>query len=236
MKFLEAIVTVAAMFLLAVAFPLSGRADDKDNQAVVHEDAVVEFAQPQPQAGGAPTHFLLPDDVSIHKGGTVTFVVNGAMHGVAIYPVSKNTTRDDIAADLCQGGTNDADRVGRALECNGTKVTPSGVVGTQNLRYLITDGKNNQVIDTDTGAANPRVDDPTDRLIATSGTIPGAPTVTGGAPLVGTTPAGAVGNRIQYRFMKTGRYLVICMNRGHYLNDHMFGFVNVVGEGADDDK
>jgi hypothetical protein len=115
-------------------------------------------------------------------------------------------------------------------------VTPSGVVGTQNLRYLITDGKNNQVIDTDTGAANPRVDDPTDRLIATSGTIPGAPTVTGGAPLVGTTPAGAVGNRIQYRFMKTGRYLVICMNRGHYLNDHMFGFVNVVGADDKDDN
>jgi hypothetical protein len=26
----------------------------------------------------------------------------------------------------------------------------------------------------------------------------------------------------------TGRYLVICMNRSHYLNDWMFGFVDVI--------
>jgi hypothetical protein len=38
------------------------------------------------------------------------------------------------------------------------------------------------------------------------------------------------------RFDSNGRYLVICMNRSHALNDHMFGFVNVVGEGNDDDK
>jgi hypothetical protein len=38
------------------------------------------------------------------------------------------------------------------------------------------------------------------------------------------------------RFDSNGRYLVICMNRSHALNDHMFGFVNVVGEGDDDDK
>jgi hypothetical protein len=36
--------------------------------------------------------------------------------------------------------------------------------------------------------------------------------------------------------LKTGRYLVVCMNRAHFLNDHMFGFVNVVGEGGDEDK
>jgi hypothetical protein len=35
------------------------------------------------------------------------------------------------------------------------------------------------------------------------------------------------------RFDRTGRYLVICMNRSHLLNDHMFGFVNVVGEDAE---
>ena len=32
------------------------------------------------------------------------------------------------------------------------------------------------------------------------------------------------------RFLKSGRYLVHCMNRVHFLNDWMFGFVNVVGE------
>jgi len=51
-----------------------------------------------------------------------------------------------------------------------------------------------------------------------------------------TSPvAQVVGNRIVYRFNKTGRYLVICMNRAHYVNDHMFGFVDVVGDGNDDD-
>ena len=46
-----------------------------------------------------------------------------------------------------------------------------------------------------------------------------------------TIPAGATSNGqlISYRFLKTGRYLVICMNRVHFLNDWMFGFVNVVG-------
>ena len=47
----------------------------------------------------------------------------------------------------------------------------------------------------------------------------------------GTIPAGATSNGqlITFRFLKTGRYLVICMNRVHFLNDWMFGFVNVVG-------
>jgi hypothetical protein len=44
---------------------------------------------------------------------------------------------------------------------------------------------------------------------------------------------------IQYRFTETGRFLVICQNRGHLLNDWMFGFVNVVTDdhdhGHDDD-
>ena len=43
----------------------------------------------------------------------------------------------------------------------------------------------------------------------------------------GTTVAN--GQLITYAFLKTGRYLVICMNRSHFLNDWMFGFVNVVG-------
>ena len=207
------------------------------------QDAVVDFGMPQPQVTPAPlTHFLLPDDVTIHKGGTVTFVVNGGGHGVAIYPVSKKTTRDDIAEDLCQGGANEADRAGRMLVCNGAILTGVGmpeIVGTQNLAYQTTDGKGILVIDTpqNTPAApNPRVDDPTDRLLATSGTIPGAPTVTAGAFLPGTNAAGAAGNRIQIRFLKTGRFLVICMNRAHYLNDHMFGFVDVVDDEESEDK
>ena len=47
----------------------------------------------------------------------------------------------------------------------------------------------------------------------------------------GTIPAGAASNGqlITYQFLKTGRYLVLCINRVHFLNDWMFGFVNVVG-------
>jgi hypothetical protein len=45
----------------------------------------------------------------------------------------------------------------------------------------------------------------------------------------GTVPAGPTSNGqlITYRFLENGRYLVICMNRTHFLNDWMFGFVNV---------
>ena len=47
----------------------------------------------------------------------------------------------------------------------------------------------------------------------------------------GTIPAGPTSNGqlLTYRFQKTGRYLVLCMNRVHFLNDWMFGFVNVSG-------
>jgi hypothetical protein len=60
-----------------------------------------------------------------------------------------------------------------------------------------------------------------------------------GAFLVGTAPAAepntgfVPGNRIQVTFDRPGRYLVICQNRNHLLNDHMFGFVTVVDERDD---
>jgi len=264
-------IVVGASLALAVAFPTTGRADDKDkDKKTVLHDAVVHFAQPQPQTpdpapvGAAVTHFLLPDDVTIRKGGTVTFVVNGGGHGIAIHPVSRKTTRDDIAADLCQGGANDADRRGRAAVCNGTRTTtvtingtPVVVTGTQNLDYNITDAKDDLIIHTGFNIAapnvvvitNPRVDDTehTHRLLATSGgvTTSAAGVPSGDASAPGANPAGAFltgsaapatpGNRIQVQFLKNGRYLVVCMNRGHFLNDHMFGFVSVVGDGDDDD-
>jgi len=223
----RALLVALAALALAVALPNVGRADhDEDKNAP--QDIVVEFGAPQPQTvpNSPATHVLVPDDADVRKGGTVTFVVNGGGHGIAIYPVSKNTTREDISADLCQGGET---------VCNGTAPTtdPENPVGTQNLRYRIKDGRHRLIIDTDTGAHQPRVDDPTRRLLSSSGTIPAAP-VTAGAFLVGTT-ATAVGNRIQYRFTETGRFLVICQNRGHLMNDWMFGFVNVVGRDEDHD-
>ena len=49
----------------------------------------------------APLHVVVPDDVTIAKGETVTFMVNGGGHGLAIYPVSQHTTRADIIDGLC---------------------------------------------------------------------------------------------------------------------------------------
>jgi len=157
-------------------------------------------------------------------------------------------------------GNEITDRRARAAVCNGTVVTPVtingiavNVTGTQNLDVQITDGKGNLIIDPGfnvtipttppTVLSNPRLDDPTSspRLLATSGASPGdtlnPAAIAGnraGAFLTGTavTPAAAAGNRIQVQFTRTGRYLVIFMNRAHSINDHMFGFVNVVD--ADD--
>src|SRR5712691_3696811 len=258
-------IVVGAALALTVAFPTIGRADDKESK--VAKDWVVNFAQPLPQGSpAAVTHFLLPDDLTIQKGDTVTFVVNGGGHGIAIHPVSKKTTRNDIAEDLCQGpaGTAENDRAARATVCNGTVTTmvtingtPVVVTGTQNLDYNITDAKDDLIIHTGFNIvppnvvviANPRVDDTqhTHRLLATSGAVTtsaaGVPSGDASAPganpqgatLTGSTAPAAPGVRIQVQFLKNGRYLVVCMNRTHFLNDHMFGFVSVVGDDDDDD-
>jgi plastocyanin len=252
------------MLALALVFPVAGqegqKGKDRDKDRKPPAEAFVQFAQlvsPAPAAGslaGTLTHFLFPDDVSIRKGGTVTFIVNNGGHGIAIHRVSRNTTREDIAEDLCQGppGSAESDRAARFTLCQGTQA---------NLAYRITDGDGEVVIDAPANVANsnPRLDDPdsSDRLLATSGRSRGCapgeapPTCD---PTFGDNPAGgflagnvvaiptatppvaqAVGNRIRVRFEKSGRYLVICMNRAHSLNDHMFGFVNVGNIDEDED-
>ena len=257
----------------ALAFTVVGRADDRDKDKAV-QSATVHFAMPQPQPPGAgvpgspdnvSTHFLMPDDVTVRKGGTVTFVVNGGGHGIAIHEVNKKTTRADCAANLCDGnnhetgaGNEAVDRISRSAVCNGAAVTSVvingatvNVTGTNNLDFIVRDAKGNVIIDPGfnvpaLGLNNPRLDDPTSsaRLLATSGASPGdvnnPAAIAGnraGAFLTGTTltPAPAPGNRIQVQFTRTGRFLVICMNRAHAINDHMFGFVSVVG-GDDDDQ
>jgi hypothetical protein len=231
----KGILAIAAACSLAVAFPLSGKAKDKDDpNVVVQHDAVVQFGQGQPQAGGATTHFLDPDDVTVSEGGTVTFVVNGGGHGVSLYRVDKDTTRADIAADLCQGppGTAESDRAARATVCN-------AAAGTANLAYQLIDADGDVVVEVPANVANnnPRVDDQARILLGTSGQIPNSPARKDGAFLLGTNAANDTpGQRIQYRFLKTGRYLAICMNRGHSLNDHMFGFVNVVDQDENENE
>jgi plastocyanin len=165
------------------------------------QDAVVDFGAPHPQPPSPGHHVLAPEEVTILKGGTVTFVMNGTGHGVAIYPVSKNTTRAHIAEDLCQGGP--------AL-CNTT-------TQTARQQYLITDGSGNLVVDTGVFPQQQVVNH-----------IPGQLLSAGeGQLLVGSTQTTA-GTRVRHRFAEDGRYLVICINRVHSINDWMFGFVNVV--------
>jgi hypothetical protein len=213
----RATIIAGVALALATAIQSRGKADGQQSgtdHAKAVPDAFVNFGSPHPQPPGQLSNQVVPDEVTINKGGTVTFRVNGGFHGIAIYPVSKNTTRDDITRQLC---------IHHAV--TGLCVDPTFANG----EHEIVDGKGNVVLVTGTNPPMNRVDDPTDRLLATT-TIVVEPngTAVAGAFHPGTTAAGAAGTQIQYRFEKTGRFLVICMNRGHYLNDWMFGFVDVV--------
>jgi plastocyanin len=174
--------------------------DLTDNPA--EENAEINFGSLHPQPPAPASHVLLPDEVTIFKKGTVNFIVNGAAHGIAIYEVSKNTTRADIEEDLCQGGP---------AVCNMT-------AGTGALPYTITDGNGDIIMETGTNPPLNRINSLPGQLFS----------VGAGVLLTGSTPTTA-GSEVRYRFEKSGRYLVICMNRAHYLNDWMFGFVNVQG-------
>jgi len=93
----------------------------------------------------------------------------------------------------------------------------------------ILDGKGNVVIEV--SAATATSAHPDNRVWSEPGRLMSAGGVqflNGGTVPTGTGPTG--GQLITYRFLKTGRYLVHCMNRVHFLNDWMFGFVNVTGE------
>ena len=171
------------------------------------DDAVVQFGPVHPQPPAPLLHRLVPDEVTIHKGGTVLFVMNGGGHRVLIYSVSDHTTRADIEQDLCQGGVD---------VCNAAALT-------QNRQYLITDGKGDLIIDTETNVQQPFINFLPGQLLSVGGPV----------VLTGTSAAGAAGHTVRYRFEKTGRYLVICGTRAHSLNDWMFGFVTVVGTEAE---
>jgi plastocyanin len=189
--------TLALTLGVTVAIPGAQQAVD---------DAVVQFGPQHPQPAPPLLHRLVPDEVKIHKGGTVLFVMNGGGHRVLIYEVSNHTTREDILADLCQGGPT---------VCNTT-------AATQNLQYVITDGNGDLIIDTETNVQQPFINYLPGQLLSVGGPV----------VLTGTSATGAAGHTVRYRFDKTGRYLVICGTRGHSLNDWMFGFVDVVGTNA----
>src|SRR3954454_13395590 len=121
MKFRGMIVVGALGLAMAVAVPMIGRAHDNDKDkdgdkgkpAAAQDAVTVHFGQHQIQTpdpapvGAAVTHFLFPDEAKVTEGGTVTFVVNGGGHAIAIHRVSKKTTRADIAAGMCDGNNNE---------------------------------------------------------------------------------------------------------------------------------
>jgi len=190
MRTLKAIM-IAAVLAVALVVPMTGWAANFCAAPVDSE--FVDFGSTLPSP---LNHRLYPEEVTISKGGTVTFTIVGGGHRIAIYSVSRNTQRIDIEEDLLQ-----ADGTGCVDAAPGSC--------TANSQYLVTDGAKKLVIDT--GANNA-----TDRFVG----------VDFAAANLGT--AFTSGTQVQHRFYKTGRYMVICVNRGHFIPDYMFGFVNVV--------
>jgi hypothetical protein len=207
MKIRRTVPLVSATLALTFAFPLNARTGHDEVSVIVY------FGDPDTLAG-AGNQVVVPEEVSIDKGGTVTFVVYGPGHGIALYPVSNNTTRDGITAQLC---THDP--------VTHTCTDPEFA----NDDHTIRDGKDKVIIVTGTNPPIQRVDDPTDRLLATSTQIGNV----SGVFLTGAT-ATTAGTQLQFRFTKSGRYLAVCMNRNHYLSNWMFGFVTV-GSGDEDE-
>jgi hypothetical protein len=156
--------------------------------------------------------------VTIVNGGHVTFQIPGGGHGFAIYEVSKDTTRDELGQFLCVV-EDPATLSNPALHhCNLD-------ADNANAQHVVLDGKHDVVLVAAPGTAT----HPNNRVWSEPGRLMSA----GGQQFLngGTIPAGDTSNGqlLTYRFLKTGRYLVICMNRVHFLNDWMFGFVNVAG-------
>ena len=162
-------------------------------------------------------HHLTPEEVTIRKGGQVTFQIHGGGHGFALYEVSPDTTRDELGQFLCAGvdpNTVEVEDI-NLLQCNLS-------AANADAEHVVTDGRGDVVL-----VAKENVDNthPNNRLWSEPGRLMSA----GAQQFLNGGTTNANGQLLTYRFLKTGRYLVICMNRVHSLNDWMFGFVNVVG-------
>jgi hypothetical protein len=164
-------------------------------------------------------HHLIPEEVTILTGGQVTFQIHGGGHGLAIYEVSRDTTRDEVGQFLCAGTDPETIADPNNHVCN-------LLASNANAAHNVLDGHDDVVI-----AVSPNITNahPDNRVWSEPGRLMSV----GGRQFLngGTIPAGtnSDGQLVTYRFLKTGRYLVICMNRTHFLNDWMFGFVNVTG-------
>lgn len=241
MKMRSALVVV--VLTVVMMQPVGSGAEKRGHSHTVLPDAAVDFGVlptaplgPPPclQSGaiGGPTdpcayqlHRLTPEEVTIRKNGQVTMQMHGGGHAPAIYRVSKDTTRDELGQFLCPGVdpttiANSADH-----PCNLS-------AANANAAHVVLDGDGDVVINVAPNVTNVH---PENRVWWEPGRLMSA----GGRQFLngGTRPAGPTsdGQLVTYRFLKTGRYLVICMNRTHFLNDWMFGFVNVVGGEEEED-
>jgi hypothetical protein len=164
-------------------------------------------------------HILTPEETTIRTRGEVTFQIHGVVHSIAMYRVDKHTTRDEVGQFLCPGED----------PADSPDFHPCLTAGPSNASagHVIYDGAGDVVI---VAAPNVTAAHPDNRVWSTRGRLMSA----GGQQVLngGTIPAGATSNGqlVTYQFLKSGRYLVICMNRSHFLNDWMFGFVNVVDD------
>jgi len=170
-------------------------------------------------------HVLTPEETTIAKGGQVTFQVHGGGHGFAIYEVSNGTTRQDLGQFLC-AGTDPAEIANPDFHTCNLSATNA------NAMHIVEDGKGDVVLVAQANVTNAH---PDNRVWSEPGRLMSA----GGIQFLngGTLPAGPTSNGqlLTYRFQKAGRYLVLCMNRVHFLNDWMFGFVNVTDSGGGQD-
>ena len=204
---------LAMVLAVTVAFSVAAVIEAQNelltNTTVINFGPINSTAAPM----SPPLHVVVPDSATIGKGETVTFMVNGGGHGVAIYPVSNHTTRADILEGLCNP---------HGLACADL---------TAQRAYLVTDAKGDVIVDIPTDPLPPGpthapvFDYQPGRVFGAMGGVPG-PFLNGAVGLA-TPPAQGV--RFQHRFDKTGRFLVICMNRVHAARDHMFALIDVVG-------
>jgi len=154
-------------------------------------------------------HHMTPEETTILKDGEVRFEAHGGGHGFAIYEVSKDTTREDIGNFLCAGFDRSLPAAQHPCE---TGIGSAGV-GALNAAaaHNVADGKGDVVLMVNTNPPDAQVLSAPGRLSLNN--------------------AFANNAFMTYRFLKTGRYIVFCTTRSHFLNDWMFAFVNVVGGG-----
>jgi hypothetical protein len=187
----------AAVVVLGIltALPHVASTQQDPAQNLVERTRVTDGVEVQfgdPTQTGPASRKMVPNEVTISKRDTVTFHVNGVGHGIAIYPVSKNTTREHIASQLCDG------------------VIPGcSAMAARDIR----DGSDRVVITIDSGGQSVWIDSQEGQLVS-----------------VNSRPLFLVGGTVlRVRFHEHGRYLAVCMNRAHTVNDAMFGFINVEG-------